>query len=223
MKWQTGLHRAGAFLAAHRFGVSPDMVILAKALSGGMIPVSAVLMTEPIYESVYSSLRRAIVHTSTFSENGLAMRAGLATLGVLESEQLGERAKEKGRQLKQRLWEALEGYEMVKGVVGEGLLLGVEFEAPQQLRLRMAFESFHRIHPAMFGQILVMRLFRNHGILSQICGNNFAVLKVAPPLVVTDDQTEEFVKAIQSVVELAHTSGSFWTEALGLAKRAVGI
>jgi ornithine--oxo-acid transaminase len=78
-----------------------------------------------------------------------------------------------------------------------------------------------RIHPAMFGQIVVMRMFRDHGILTQICGNNFAVLKVAPPLVVAEQQIDEFVAAIADVVELAHSSGAFWSEALGLAKRAV--
>jgi ornithine--oxo-acid transaminase len=87
----------------------------------------------------------------------------------------------------------------------------------------MAFEAFHRIHPAMFGQILVMRMFRDHGILTQICGNNFLVLKAAPPLVVSEEQLEEFVSAAREVVELAHSSTTFWSEALGLAKRAVGI
>jgi ornithine--oxo-acid transaminase len=218
---QTGMYRTGPFLAAEHFGVDPDMVVLAKALSGGLVPVSAVLMTESIYDSVYGSLRRAIIHTSTFSENSLAMRAGLATLGVLESENLGRRASESGTWLRRRLSEALQSYEMVKEVRGEGLLLGIEFTAPRSLRLRAPFETFLRIHPAMFGQILVMRLFRDHGILTQICGNNFLVLKAAPPLVVTEDQMEEFVAAVADVVEMAHTSGAFWSEALGLARRAI--
>jgi len=220
---QTGLHRAGGFLCAQRYGVEPDMVILAKALSGGLVPVSAVLMTEAIYEAVYGSLRRAIVHTSTFSENALAMRAGLATLRVLEEERLGERAGEMGRRLKQSLRSAIGRFEMIKDVVGEGLLLGIEFQAPRQLRLRVPFEAFQRIHPAMFGQIVVMRLFRDHEVLTQICGNNFLVLKVAPPLVVTPEQLEEFVAAVRAVVELMHTSSSFWAEALGLAKRAAAV
>jgi len=86
---QTGMFRTGTFLASHQFELRPDIVILAKALSGGLMPVSAVLMTDKIYHAVYSSLRRAIVHTSTFSENSLSMRAGLASLDVLESQQLG--------------------------------------------------------------------------------------------------------------------------------------
>ncbi len=220
---QTGLYRTGPFLAAHRYGLDPDIVILAKALSGGLVPVGAVLMSEAVSSAVYSSLKRAIVHTSTFSESGLAMRAGLATLDVLESERLGERAERLGAWLRERLTEALAPYEMVKEVRGLGMLSGIEFAAPRSLRLRIAFESFRRIHPAMFGQVLIMRLFRDHGILTQICGNNFMVLKVAPPLVVTESQLAEVVEAIRRAVELAHTSTSFWSEALGLARRAVNI
>lgn len=220
---QTGMNRTGAFLAGQHFGVEPDMVVLAKALSGGLVPVGAVLMTEAIYDSVYGSLRRAIIHTSTFSENGLAMRAALATLGVLEAENLGARAIETGDKLRTRLQEALGGYEMVKAVRGQGLLLGIEFAAPRSLRLRVSFEAFTRIHPAMFGQIVVMRLFRDYGILTQICGNNFMVLKVAPPLVVTEDQIDEFVSAIQKVVQFAHSSSAFWSEAVALGRRAIHV
>ena len=218
---QTGMYRTGTFLAAHHFGLDPDIVVLAKALSGGLIPVSATLMSDAVYRSVYSSMKRAIVHASTFSENSLAMRAGLATLEVLERDKLGIRATRMGQELQRRLAEELSSYEMVKDVRGMGLLLGIEFTTPARLSLRIPFEAFSKIHPAMFGQILVMRLFRDHGVLTQICGNDFMVLKVAPPLVITETQADEFVSAIRSVVELAHSSTKFWSEALGLAQRAL--
>src|SRR5579862_3471406 len=137
---QTGMYRTGPFLAAQHFGLDPDMVILAKALSGGLIPCGAVLMSDPVYESVYNSLQRAIVHTSTFSENSLAMRAGLATLDVLEQEGCGERAARMGSILRQRLSEALSQFEMVGEIRGAGLLSGIEFRAPRQARLRVPFE-----------------------------------------------------------------------------------
>ncbi len=218
---QTGMFRTGPFLASHHFGVTPDIVILAKALSGGLVPVSAVLMSDDIHRSVFTSFKRSIVHASTFSENGLSMRAGLATLDVLENERLGDRATEFGIELQEKLVAGLARYEMVKEVRGKGLLLGIEFAAPRRLALRAPFEAFAQIHPAMFGQILVMRLFRNANILTQICGNDFMVLKVAPPLVVTAAQVEEFVLAVHEVVEFAHHPGSFWSEALGLARRAI--
>jgi len=217
---QTGMYRTGPFLAAHKFGVEPDMVVLAKALSGGLVPCGAVLMSDAVCHSVYSSLPRAFVHTSTFSENSLAMRAALATLDVLENENLGQRSVEAGKYLQAKLREALREFEMVKEVRGMGLLMGIEFREPSQLRLRIPYQAFGAVHPAMFGQIVVMRLFRDSGFLTQICGNNFRVLKVAPPLVVTEPQLDEFVEAIRDVVALAHSPGAFWSEALGLARRA---
>jgi ornithine--oxo-acid transaminase len=219
---QTGLYRTGPFLAAQHFGLDPDMVVLAKALSGGLVPVGAVLLTDDVYTSVYGSLRRAIIHTSTYSENNLAMRAGLATLDVLESDGLGARAISVGQYSRERLQAALAGYEMVKEVRGVGLFCGVEFQAPRTFALRASFETFMRIHPGMFGQMLVMQLFRE-GILTQICGNNFLVLKVAPPLMVLEWQVDEFVRKLGNVVESIHASTTFWSEALGLARRVLNV
>ena len=198
------------------------MVILAKALSGGLVPSAALLMSDEVYESVYGSLARAIVHTSTYSENSLAMRAGLAALEALEREHLGERALAAGDFLRTQLSEALSGYEMVKDVRGMGLLNGIEFQAPRKLALRVPFEAFAKIHPGMFGQVVVMRLFRQ-GFLTQMCGNNFLVLKVAPPLMVKEREADEFVDAVKEVVEMMHSSGTFWSEALGLARRVMHV
>jgi ornithine--oxo-acid transaminase len=217
---QTGLYRTGKFLAGQHNGVTPDMVILAKALSGGVVPVGAVLMTDGIYESVYNSLRRAIVHTSTYSENSLAMRAGLATLRVLEDEKLGERAEMLGAELRAELRNALQEFDMVRDVRGLGLFSGIEFQSPKSLRLKLPFEMFRKIHAGMFGQMLVMRLYREHGIMTQICGNNFMVLKATPPLNSSRESLRKFVEAMREVMEYVHRSGSFWSDALALAARA---
>ena len=199
---QTGLYRTGPFLAAHHFAVEPDMVVLAKALSGGLVPCSAVLMSEAICNSVYSSLKRALIHTSTFGENSLAMRAGLATLDILEDEKLGQHATIAGENLRHALVERLSKYEMISEIRGLGLLNAIEFKAPRSLKYRIPFETFAKIHPAIFGQILVMRMFRDHGILNQVCGNQFMVLKISPPLTVNDLQLDRFVSAIGQAVEL---------------------
>lgn len=219
---QTGLYRTGRFLASHHYNIEPDMIVLAKALSGGLVPSAALLMPDDVYDSVYGSLARAIVHTSTYSENGLAMRAGLTVLDTLEREHLGDRAQSAGEFLRARLQEALSGYEMVKEVRGIGLLNGIEFQVPRKLGLRVSFEAFAKIHPGMFGQVLVMRLFR-HGFLTQMCGNNFMVLKAAPPLVVKEREIDSFVHAVKDVVEMMHSSATFWSEALGMARRVVHI
>ncbi len=220
---QTGIYRTGPFLAAHHWGLDPDMVILAKALSGGFVPCGAVLMTDEINRSVYSSVFRAFVHTSTFGENNLAMRAGLATLDVMQEEGLGERAIVLGERLRNGLKEVSGNYEMVHGINGMGLLNGIEFGEPKMLRLKIPYETFKRIHPAMFGMIVVMRLFREKNILTQICGNNHMVVKASPPLVVTEAGIDKFVSSMGEILETIHTKASFWSEALLMARRAVNI
>jgi ornithine--oxo-acid transaminase len=220
---QTGLARTGRFLASHHYGVDPDMVVLAKALSGGLIPSGAVLMSDAVYGSVYDSLKRAIVHTSTYSENSLAMRAGLATLEVLDAANLAKRADRLGETLRLRLREELAEFEMVKEVRGVGLLCGVAFQPPKQMKLRLPFEAFRAIHPGMFGQMIVRRLFNDKGFLTQICGNDFMVLKVSPPLVVDEEDIEQFVVALRDVIAFVHISNAFWSDALGMARRALDV
>jgi ornithine--oxo-acid transaminase len=122
---QTGMYRTGPFLAAQHFGLEPDMVVMAKALSGGFIPVAAVLMSDQVNRSVYSSLKRAIVHASTFGENALAMRAGLATLNVLEAERAGEQAVKTGNLIRSLLSARLSDYEMISDIRGMGMLRGL--------------------------------------------------------------------------------------------------
>jgi ornithine--oxo-acid transaminase len=218
---QTGLGRTGKFLALQHYAVEPDMVVLAKALSGGLIPSGAVLMSEEVFRSVHNSLRRAIVHTSTYSENALAMRAGLASLEVLDAENLADRAQWLGEVLRSRLREAISEFEMVKEIRGLGLMCGIAFQSPKTLPLRLPFEAFRAIHPAMFGQMLVRRLFNEKGFLTQICGNDFMVLKVSPPLVVDEADIERFVSTAREVMEFVHTSNAFWSDALSLARRAI--
>ena len=101
------------------------------------------------------------------------------------------------------------------------MLSGIELWAPRKIGLRVAFETFRQIDEGVFGQVVVMRLFRDRDILAQICGNQFMALKAAPPLVVTAVQIETFVSAVREIVDEMHNSPSFWTEALGLARRAV--
>ncbi len=158
--------------------------------------MSKVLMSDAICGSVFDSLKRAIVHASTFSENGLAMRASLATLDVLEGESLGPRAAAAGEALRARLASALAPYPMLKDVRGVGLLSGIEFAAPKPARTSQG-GSRERSE-------------------TQVCADNFTVLK-APPLVVA------VVAAVRAVVELMRSSPGFWPEALGIARRAVAL
>jgi len=151
------------------------------------------------------------------------MRAGLASLDVLESQQLGPRAMELGETFRAKLRNELAPFEMVKEVRGMGLLSGIEFVAPKKLSLRMPFEAFHRIHPAMFGQILVMRMFREKNILTQIWRQQLHGAESGAALVVKEEQLDEFVAAIRSVCGAgAHFSG-FLERSLRPGSRAANV
>jgi ornithine--oxo-acid transaminase len=144
-------------------------------------------------------------------------------LDVLEAEGLEQKSAQRGEYLRARLREELSPFEMFGEVRGLGLLNGIEFKTPSSLGLKLSFESFRRIHPAMFGQVVVMRLFQEHSILTQICGNHFLVLKAAPPLAATERHLDRYVEALRSVTELMHGGTAFWTEALRMAARVAGI
>jgi ornithine--oxo-acid transaminase len=218
---QTGMGRTGTFLAGQRYNVEPDMIVMANALSGGLVPCAAVLMTDEIQKSVFHSLHRAFIHGSTFSQNALAMRAGLATMQVLQQEGLAACAQFFGNEFREQLRAALTPYEMVKEVRGEGMLTGIEFQAPDNLTMRMAFVAFEAMHPGLFGQVLVMRLFNRTNILTQICGNDYKVLKVAPPLTTSEQQLQYCIESIRSQIETIHSSKAFWNDGLDLGRRAL--
>ncbi|HZN37358.1 MAG TPA: aspartate aminotransferase family protein [Planctomycetota bacterium] len=220
---QTGLFRTGRFLAAHHFGVEPDLVVLAKALSGGFVPVSAVLMRDDVCKSVYSSAERSFVHASTFGENALSMRAGLATLDVLEKDGLGERGLEVGERLRTRLRAALVGSEMVKAVRGLGMFNAIEFGAPRSITMKLLMAGFARLHPGLFGQMCVRSLFLDSRILTQMAGHNFLALKVLLPLVVTEPQIDRAVAGAATLVDtMKNEKVAFWGQGMKIGARLLG-
>ena len=89
---QTGLGRTGTFFAFEQWNVEPDLVTVAKALSGGYVPVGAVIAKSDVVETVFDKMDRAVVHSSTFGQNVLAMTAGLATLHTIDAESIVEHA-----------------------------------------------------------------------------------------------------------------------------------
>jgi ornithine--oxo-acid transaminase len=218
---QTGIHRTGPFIASHHFGITPDMVILAKALSGGQIPVGALLMRSDICRSVYSSIDKAFVHASTFSENALAMRAGLATLDVAEQEKLGERSIRLGELLRRELRKRLDRFEMVKEVRGLGLFNAIEFQPPRSLGLKLLYAGFRAAHPGLFGQMVVKALFEQEKVLSQMAGNNYLAIKSLPPLIISEPQLLRYASALENVCELVQSDkAAFWSQGLKIAAKA---
>jgi ornithine--oxo-acid transaminase len=136
---QTGFGRTGKFFAYEHEDVEPDIVTVAKALSGGVVPVGATMAKGWIFDKVYSSMDRVLVHDSTFGAGAAAMAAGLASLAVIENEGLVENAERTGEALRSALAEMVDRYELLGEVRGRGLMIGLEFAKPRSLKLRTSW------------------------------------------------------------------------------------
>ncbi|MCW2495614.1 aspartate aminotransferase family protein [Jatrophihabitans sp.] len=136
---QTGLGRTGKFFAHEHWDVQPDIITVSKALSGGYIPVGAMLCSAKVSDAVYSSMERAVVHSSTFSTNQLAMVAGLATLHAIDEENIVERARDTGELFMQALQPLVEKHVLLHVVRVMGLMIGLEFVEPTARGSRMRY------------------------------------------------------------------------------------
>ena len=197
---QTGIGRTGTFFAFEQWGVDPDIVTVAKALSGGYVPVGAVIARAHIVEPVFDKMDRAVVHSSTFGQNVLAMTAGLATLHTIDSEQIVEHRREAGTHLFSGLQDVEDRHEVVHEVRGRGLMIGIEFRRPRSRRLRAQWRILETMRSGLFTQLVVVPLFRDHGILTQVAGDNQNILKILPPLIMTEEQADSFVDAVDAVL-----------------------
>lgn len=202
---QCGLGRTGEWFAYQHDGVEPDLVAVAKALSGGYVPVGATLGRDEIFAKVYSSMDRVLVHDSTFGSNAQAMAAGLATMHVLEHEDVVENARVVGEELKRRLEELVPRYEMVHEVRGRGLMIGIEFGPPQSsLKARAHYRALHLARKGLFTQTVVHALFHRHRVLTQVSGDHIEVIKLIPPLIIGEREVDRVVAAFIDVMDDAH-------------------
>jgi len=198
---QTGLGRTGTFFAFEQSNVEPDLVTVAKALSGGYIPVGAVIAKSAVIEAVFDKMDRAVVHSSTFGQNVLAMTACLATLHTIDAESIVERAATTGSTLMAGLNAVAERHEVVHEIRGRGLMIGIEFSRPRSVRLRAQWSLLETMRTGLFTQLVVVPLFRDHGILTQVAGDHQNVLKILPPLITSETQAKEFVTAFDDVLD----------------------
>jgi ornithine--oxo-acid transaminase len=209
---QTGLGRTGRFLAVEHWNVEPDMILLSKSLSGGHVPSSAVLTRKHVFNKVFNRMDRAVVHGSTFSKNDLAMAAGIATLDVIESEGLIENAARMGDRLLNGLSEMIPHYELLTGVRGKGLMIGIEFAAPNSLKLKASWNVIETASKGLFCQLITIPLFKEHKILCQVAGHASHTIKLLPALVISDDDCEWILKAFDTVIAESHrVPGAVWS------------
>lgn len=170
---QTGLGRTGKWLACQHDNVQPDGVMVGKALSGGLVPISAFLASEDVMRVFTPG-----DHGSTFGGNPLACAVALETLNILQHEHLIERAAEHGAYLLQNLLQKLEErkYPFVREIRGKGLFIGIEFDT-QLVDTRVVCEVLLR-----------------HGVLTK--DTHETVLRFAPPLTITRAQLDEGIALI---------------------------
>ncbi len=219
---QTGLGRTGKFWAIEHWGVQPDMICMAKALSGGFVPVGAVAMTDKIMHSVFNRMDRAVVHGSTFSKNNMAMAAGLATLQVIEDENLVENSAQVGTEVINSLNAMSTKYEFLKEVRGKGLMIAIEFQAPKSLKLKAAWVALEAANKGLFCQMVTIPLFKEHHLLTQVAGHGMNVIKLLPPLNLTEKDRDWVVNSFDNAIADTHkVPGSIWSLGKNLASHAL--
>jgi acetylornithine/succinyldiaminopimelate/putrescine aminotransferase len=219
---QSGMGRTGRFFAHEHWGLKPDIITLSKGLSGGYVPVSAVITRRDIHKKTFSSMDRSVVHSSTFSQNDMAMAAGLVALKVLDDEKLAENAERMGNLIMERLRPLTATYEMLSDVRGKGLMIGFEFSKPKSLKLAMAWNMVHAADKSLFSQMVVIPLYGQHRILTQVAGHNMDIVKIIPSLVMGEADVDWFVKAFTQVLDELHNAPSKMLEiTTRLAKAAL--
>jgi len=221
---QTGMGRTGKLFAyQHVDGLEPDMVLISKSLSGGMVPVGAVVMREKIYKKVYSDMNRCMVHSSTFGGGGLPMACGLASFHIIDTESLAENADEIGNYIISGLKEMIPEFELLKEVRGNGLMIGIEFGKPKSLGLKAAWNMIHKLDKSLFPQTVTMPLLDKHHILTQVTGHNQDIIKLLPTLNIDKSDADWFLDAFRDTMHSVHKiGGPIWSTARHLSPFATG-
>lgn len=209
---QTGLGRTGRMWGCEHFGAGspgpdgwmPDILTTAKGLSGGMVPVSAVLMRDAVHARTFSSLAECSKIQTTFGMNDLAMVAALATLHVLREERIPQHAAAVGEHLMDGLRSMMGRHEMVKEVRGKGLMVAIEFQRPERSTLRVGWDLLHKLDSSLFCQAIIMPLLSDHGIITQVAGHAMDVIKLIPPLVLSKAEADEIIAGFEEAVAACH-------------------
>ena len=195
---QTGMGRTGTMFACENEDVLPDVMILAKALGGGVIPVGACLSGKKVYNENFG-----LKHSSTFAGNSLACRIGLKVLDLLtENDQaILDNVTEKGRELKEGLINLQQKYpKLIKAVRGRGLMLGLEFNVDRDLfpgSLLGVMAEQELLTPAISSYLLNVEKIR---VAPTLNGN--AVIRIEPPLTISSEQCREALTGIDAMLKV---------------------
>ncbi len=215
---QTGFGRTGAVFACEHDRVAPDIMCLAKSLGGGAVPVGAFVTRPDIWDKAYGGWDRSLLHTSTFGGNTRAMAAVLAAIEETVNENLAEAAREKGQYLLDNLRRLAEGHPLVREVRGKGLLIGIEFDGSAGALGRLAGAGARQLTEEYVGSLVAGELLGRHRIITAYTLNNPNVIRLEPPLVITEEQVGRVIAAFGDVLSRVKGFGGL---ALAGAKAAV--
>jgi ornithine--oxo-acid transaminase len=219
---QTGIGRTGRFLALEHWELQPDMVCVAKALSGGLVPIGAVLVSRAAFDRVFDGMERAVRHGSTFGGNDLAAAAALATLRVLDREGLVARAERMGELLLELTAPLVERYEVITDVRGLGLMWAIELGPPSGRAGKALWERVEQRQPGLFSQLITVPLFHKHRIFCQVAGHRMNVIKALPPLTIEEEEIRRFAVALEETIAAAeHYPRALAGLGLGIVRRTV--
>jgi ornithine--oxo-acid transaminase len=200
---QTGIGRTGRFLALEHWDLQPDIICVAKALSGGLVPIGAVLVSRAAFDTVFDGMERAVRHGSTFGGNDLAATAALATLRVLDRERLVERTQRLGALLLELTAPLVERFDVVKEVRGIGLMWAIEFGPPEGASARRLWRTVEARQPGLFSQLVTVPLFHDHHIFCQVAGHHMNVIKALPALTIEEQEIRRFAAALEETIAAA--------------------
>jgi ornithine--oxo-acid transaminase len=218
---QTGLGRTGRWFALDHWDLEPDFVLIGKALSGGYVPVAAMVTTRKIHDAAIGTLERSYVHQSTYGRNRLAMAAGLASLRIIERDGLVEHADRVGKLLLHGLRRLQQRYEMLHEVRGCGLMLGIELGAPSSKRARLSLRLIRMASEGLFPQLIVIPLHRDHSVITMAAGKN-DVIKLLPPLTLSEEEAYCFLESFEAVLaDCEHNPSKNWAVVRQIAATAL--
>ncbi|WP_434631764.1 aspartate aminotransferase family protein [Thermoanaerobacterium thermosaccharolyticum] len=217
---QTGFGRTGKMFACEHENVVPDIMCLAKSLGGGVMPIGAYIAKDDVWKKGYGTMDRCLLHTSTFGGNTLACAAGITAIKLILDKNLPEAAKEKGEYFLSRLKELKEKHKLIKDVRGKGLMIGVEFNQPEGGIIdKLSGGAVSRLSNEYLGSLVAGELQNKHHIITAYTLNNPNVIRFEPPLIVTKEQLDRVVEALD---EIMTRSGSLLGMTLSSAKTVIG-
>ncbi|MGI6129669.1 MAG: aspartate aminotransferase family protein [bacterium] len=197
---QTGFGRTGYLFACDYEDVAPDIICLAKALGGGVMPVSAYVAAEEVWQQGYGSSDRALLHTSTFGGNSWAMAAGLASIETTIEQKLPQQSLEKGAYFIGRLKELQQKHPLIKEVRGRGLFIGLEFNQPEGVLNTLSGGLLKNLAYEYQGAMVAGELLNKHRIITAYTLNNPNVIRLEPPLIVEKEQLDYAVDALDDIL-----------------------